>query len=181
MGVKDVGRYRWSSNISWLWHLWHFWLIRCVELDYSQDKINIDYDYGQEWKAEETDETETKTGKDGELTFVIFRLLDNHIENQSNLSSKSCSCSCSVYVLNMFNNCTGVYVFVVGGPLTPMQQGQVWSPYSSWWPCCKYPPLILYYEWLGEAFGEQQKGALPPFPSSSQGHLQCFNLDDVWG
>ena len=103
-------------------------MIRCVELDYSQDKINIDYDYGQEWK---TDETETKTGKDGELTFVIFRLLDNHIENQSNLSSKSCSCSCSVYVLNMFNNCTGVYVFVVGGPLTPMQQGQVWSSNSS--------------------------------------------------
>jgi len=64
LGVKDVGRYR------------------CIELDYSHEEINIDYNDGLE--AKETTEEGT---------------IDNEKE--------------------------GIYVFVHGGPLTPMQQGQV--------------------------------------------------------
>ena len=83
--MKDVGRYRFSSNIFkylsnikyqiflkyletklWKW-------FRCVELDYSQDQINIDYDYGEEWRVEETDQTET-IGEEGKLNFMILGL-----------------------------------------------------------------------------------------------------------
>ena len=46
-----------------------------MELDYSQDKINIDYDYGDQWTTQETDKTETNpsNGEDGELDLMIVR------------------------------------------------------------------------------------------------------------
>ena len=97
VGVKDVGRYRCSSNIftrlqisfkSWVlfnylytklckWFkfgnlfkylftkLWNWF--RCVELDYSQDQINIDSDYGEEWRVEETE----TNGDEGKFNFMI--------------------------------------------------------------------------------------------------------------
>ena len=44
-----------------------------MELDYSHDQINIDYDYGDQWTTQEIDKTETKTsnGEDGELDSMI--------------------------------------------------------------------------------------------------------------
>ena len=55
-----------------------------MELDYSQDQINIDYDYGDQWTTQEIDRTETKAsnGEDGEYDFKIY------IENcEQNLNS----------------------------------------------------------------------------------------------
>ena len=52
-----------------------------MEVDYSQDKINIDYDYGDRW-MQETDNTETtrSNGEDGELVFIVFKPLKSTLK-----------------------------------------------------------------------------------------------------
>ena len=60
--IFQILNIRFSSNILTL----NFWF-RCVELDYSQDQINIDSDYGEEWRVEETE----TNGDEGEFDFMI--------------------------------------------------------------------------------------------------------------
>ena len=57
--------------------LWKWF--RCVELDYSQDQINIDYDYGEEWRVEETE----TIGDKGELKFKIERPFKNPMRSKA--------------------------------------------------------------------------------------------------
>ena len=75
-----------------------------MELDYSQDEINIDYGDGETQGRDQVDSNTNNQEEGGPLGQSVIRF---RMQNCSRLF------------------CAGVYVFVQGGPLTPIQDDQV--------------------------------------------------------
>ena len=178
VGVKDVGRYRYFSKRGKETKLWKWF--RCVELDYSQDKINIDYDYGDRW-MQETDKTETTRGnrEDGEPVVIVFKPLEStlRIVNKNTpvkwkliCLPTRCLCFCSWGATNTNATRPGMmFLFMVVEMMVVLVMVViimvVKNLYWRYWRSSSWP---------GEASGEHQKCAMPSFSSSSSGH---FNIN----